>query len=386
MFHSMIQLIPHQVVPLGHSQANGVVVVTVAALGAALLFALASVLQHRSAERESEEATFRVHHMGRLVLRPVWLAGILADAGGYVLQFIALRQGTLVVVQVLLVSGLLFALPLAAAFNRRRPHTVELVGALAVVCGLALFLVVARPAPGFVEASNFTWGLTLIGTLVPAGLLVGLAGRRPGIRRAVLLAAASGIAYGLTAALTKATADLLSFGWLRLALGWQTYALAAIGLLTLFMTQKAFHAGPLRASLPTLSVVDPVVSIIIGALALGESIATVGLHLPVEVLALALLTVGVVILARSTLVSGEVPSPGGKEGRAGPPGLPGPAPSPSRGPAQGPNPVSHASPPLPWPFHELPTSPPADPVQPRRWLSLQARPGRAGTGSAPPDP
>src|SRR5579875_63469 len=121
MFHSMIQLIPHQVVPLGHSQANGVVVVTVAALGAALLFALASVLQHRSAERESEEATFRVHHMGRLVLRPVWLAGILADAGGYVLQFIALRQGTLVVVQVLLVSGLLFALPLAAAFNRRRP-------------------------------------------------------------------------------------------------------------------------------------------------------------------------------------------------------------------------------------------------------------------------
>jgi drug/metabolite transporter (DMT)-like permease len=356
MVHSMIQLIPHKVVPLGHSQANGVVLVTVAALGAALLFALASVLQHRSAERESEEATFRMHHMGRLVLRPMWLAGILADAGGYVLQFIALRQGTLVVVQVLLISGLLFALPLAAAFNRRRPRAVELAGALAVVCGLALFLVVAQPAPGFVEASNFTWGLTLMGTLVPAGGLVALAGREPGIRRAVLLAAASGIAYGLTAALTKATADLLSFGWLQLLLGWQTYALAVIGLLTLYTTQKAFHAGPLRASLPTLSVVDPMVSIIIGSLALGESISTVGLRPAIEVLALALLTVGVVILARSTLVSGEAPPPGNKEGQANRPApqqggvVPQPptahGTSPSEGATQGSSPASCASAPV----------------------------------------
>lgn len=283
--------------------------VFVAALGAALLFALASVLQHRSARRESHDSSMRASLIGRLVKRPVWVMGVGADVGAYILQFIALATGSLVLVQPLLVSGLLFALPLAAALNRRRLHSLEWLGAAGVVVGLAAFLVVANPAPGRDHVSQMTWIVVFLATLVPAAVMLLLAGPGPSPRRAVLLAAATGTAYGLCAALTKATAALLSLGIVHLLTGWETYALLVVGAFTLLTAQSAFQAGPLRDSLPTLTVVDPVVSILIGAVAFGEHISTRGINVGVEVVSLAVMAAGVVLLARSPLVAEVVGEP-----------------------------------------------------------------------------
>lgn len=279
--------------------------VVLAALGSALLYALASVLQHRAATQEPHQHSLRLGLLGRLALRPVWVVGILCDVGGYGLQFVALGHGSLVLVQPLLVSGLLFALPVGAVVNRHRFRALEGAGAGAVVAGLALFLVAANPGPGRGRASDLAWAVTLAATLVPAAVLVVACGPGPSIRRAVTLAAATGLAYGLDAALTKAAAHLLEGGLVRLLLGWQTYALVAVGVASLVVAQSAFQAGPLRASLPTLTVVDPVVSIIVGALAFGEGIATGGIRLPLEVLGMGLLSVGIFLLARSPLVAGE---------------------------------------------------------------------------------
>ena len=54
----------------------------------------------------------------RLVTKPLWLAGIAADGLAFVFQFVALGHGSLILVQPLLVSGLLFALPLGAWFAK----------------------------------------------------------------------------------------------------------------------------------------------------------------------------------------------------------------------------------------------------------------------------
>ncbi|HZD65593.1 MAG TPA: DMT family transporter [Acidimicrobiales bacterium] len=284
----------------------------VAALLAALLFALASVLQHRSARQESHEHGMRVGLLARLAVRPVWLVGILADAAALALQFLALAQGSLALVQPLLVSGLLFALPLSAAINRHRLRGADWAGALATVAGLALFLVSADVSPGVTQTSLLTWGVVLAATLVPAGVLVGLAGPGPSVRRAVLLAAATGLAYGLCAALIKATAGLLSQGVVAVLVAWQPYALVAIGAGSLLVGQSAFQAAPLRASLPILTVLDPVVSIVIGTLAFDEDLSGGAVRLALEVLGLVVLTVGVVVLARSPLVSGETQDEGGR--------------------------------------------------------------------------
>lgn len=278
--------------------------VVAAALGAALLYAVASVLQHHSASGQPHEHTLRIRLLARLALRPLWVAGIVADVGAYALQFYALGRGSLVLVQTLLVSGILFALPLGAALRRGRLTLVEWGGAAATVAGLALFLVMASPTAGRDHASVAAWGVILGATLVPAGLMVGWGGPGPGVRRAALLAGATGMAYGLTAALTKATAQLLDHGVTHLLTGWQTYALVLVGATSLLTAQSAFQAGPLRASLPILTVVDPVVSIVIGALGFGEGISVAGPHPELEALGLMILAGGVFLLARSPLVSG----------------------------------------------------------------------------------
>ena len=83
--------------------------------------------------------------MLRLARRPLWLAGMAADAVGFVCHAAALGAGRLVIVQPLLATSLVFALPLSAALERRRVTARELRAALVVIAGLAAFLLLRRP-------------------------------------------------------------------------------------------------------------------------------------------------------------------------------------------------------------------------------------------------
>src|SRR6266566_9014384 len=112
-----------------------------AALGAALLYALASVLQQRAAGEAPAERSLRLRLLVGLIARPMWVIGILADGAGFVLQFVALDHGSLVLVQPLLVSGLLFALPLGAFLSRSALRPADWLGAALVVTGLSVFLI-----------------------------------------------------------------------------------------------------------------------------------------------------------------------------------------------------------------------------------------------------
>lgn len=270
--------------------------VIASSLAAAFLFAVASVVQHSSAAMEGQEHNMRLSLLTRLVRQPLWLIGILADVGAYVLQFVALGHGSLVLVQPLLVAGLLFALPMTAALNRHRVGSWEWAGAVGIVVGLGLFLLSADPGAGHPETTVTTWALILVAIVVPSTGLILFAGPSPSTRRAVMLGGATGLLYGLTAALTKAVAHLLSVGIVQLLAGWQTYALVVVGVTSLVVAQSSFQAGPLRASLPILSVLDPVVSIVIGALAFGEAIAGSPSHRAGEVVGLMVLAISVALV------------------------------------------------------------------------------------------
>lgn len=278
-------------------------IIILVALGSALCYAVASVLQHHAARGQRHSRSTRVGLLVGLVTRPLWVAGIVVDVAAYVLQFIALGHGSLVLVQPLLVSGLLFALPVGAALSHRRLTKLEWLGSAAVVIGLAGFLVVASPGPGRAPRT-ITWGVTLAATLVPAALLVLAAPAHQGRRRATMLAGAAGVLYGLTAALTEVTARLLARGVVHILTSWEPYSLVACGAIGLVVGQSAFQAGPLRLSLPMLSVVDPVVSIALGALTFHEHVATAGAAPVLEVLGLVIMGVGTFLLARSPLVVG----------------------------------------------------------------------------------
>lgn len=276
----------------------------VCALASSLMYALASVLQQRGAAEQPEEHSLRLGLLVRLAQHKLWVLGLACDVAGFALQFVALGHGPLVVVQPLLVCGLLFALPIGAAWAGRRLKSADWAGAVLVCVGLAVFLVVANPGIGRPNARPVVWVVLLTATASAAGVLIVLSLGADTRHRAVLLSGAAGIIYGAAAALTKTSSHLLSRDVLHMVAHWQPYVLIVFGVAGMLLGQSAFQAGTLDVSLPTMTVVDPVVSILIGALAFQEGIASTAGAVTLEVIGLAAMAVGTFMLAKVEATTG----------------------------------------------------------------------------------
>jgi drug/metabolite transporter (DMT)-like permease len=262
------------------------------------MYAGASVMQQRGAQEQPMEHSLRLGLLVRLAQHKIWVIGLALDVAGFGLQFAALGHGALVVVQPLLVCGLLFALPLGALWGGRRLGRTDWTGAVLVCVGLAVFLIVANPKSGHANAGPTTWFALLGSTVAVSAVLVALSLAADTRHRAVLLSAAAGIIYGAAAALTKTSSHLLSRGVVHVVDHWQPYVLVLFGVGGMLLGQSAFQAGTLDVSLPTMTVLDPVVSIMIGALVFHEGISSSSGAVMLEVISLVAMSVGIFMLAR----------------------------------------------------------------------------------------
>jgi drug/metabolite transporter (DMT)-like permease len=265
------------------------------ALLAAAAYAAASVLQQRAAREVPHELSMRLGLLWRLIRRPMWLLGTVADWTGFALQAVALGVGSLIVVQPLLCTGLLFALPVGAAWQGRRLSRVDWLGAVALSVGLAVFLVVGNPTEGKDFASTHAWVLAAV-VIGPAIAICTIAAMRTrNTARAVLLALATALLYSLTAVLTKSAITELGEGLEAFFTSWEPYAVVAGGALALLLNQSAFQAGDLQASLPTLTAVEPIVGSVLGFLMLDELLTASGTWEWLAVVVSALAIVGAVV-------------------------------------------------------------------------------------------
>jgi drug/metabolite transporter (DMT)-like permease len=266
------------------------------ALVAAFCFALGSVAQQREVEHTDERG---VRLFLSLARNPRWWAGWAGDTGGYVAQAGALAFGSLLVVQPLLVTALLFALPLSARWNRRRIERSELAWSTALIVAIGVFLLAGDPDSG-VDVSPFEDWLPSIVVLVVvvAGALTVVA-TRTGRARGVALAVAAGCCYGLTSAMTKSFMHLLGDGLVPVLMGWETYVLAVAGASGFTMHQMAYQAGSLELSLPAVTILDPVVAAVLGVVALEETVRADGPEWVVIGLSVLVMVVGTTALARA---------------------------------------------------------------------------------------
>jgi len=222
----------------------------------------------------------------------------------FLLQAFALHIGRLSVVQPILTMELLFLVAILGTYFRFSISIREWIGASAIAFGLSGFLYFAAPGGGDETPTNLGW--IVVGSCVCVLIAVTVVATRWGPRwwKAAMFGSAAAIAYAFTAALIKTVSNYAANDWVRMFEHWQTYGVAVFGLLGLFLTQNAFHAGPLAASQSTLVLVDPLVSISLGIALYGDSLRTTGPYGPLEAVSLLVMFVGAVFLSNSPLITG----------------------------------------------------------------------------------
>jgi drug/metabolite transporter (DMT)-like permease len=292
-----------------HHFGTHVGLAAVLALCSAAAFAVAIVVQQRAAAQVSDEDARSGQIVGHLLRSRQWVMGTVSNAAGYALQAVALAYGSLLVVQPLLVCSLLIALPLEARLaHRRLPRSVWVWGLLLAVT-LAVFVSLGNPNNGTSHARPGGW---LAAGIITAGVLAGclvVAARRTGAARASALAVVVGVLGGGLAILTKAVVGLLRRSVTAPLTHWELYALLVVGGAGIYLQQLSFQAGSLSASLPIITVLEPLVAATVGLVLLHEKLRVTGPVLGLLMFAVAIMIVATVALARGRAALEAAPPP-----------------------------------------------------------------------------
>ncbi|MEU2654553.1 DMT family transporter [Streptomyces sp. NPDC007325] len=200
---------------------------------------------------------------------PVWWGAVLLNGVGAALHVVALAYGPLSVVQPLGALTIVFALPMAALFVRRRAGRRAWHGALMATAGLAGLLSVTDGTEGRTPDEAQRWLLAGVTFAVVAALflLARFVGRS--VLRGVALAAAAGVAFGVASVFTKAVAEEWSAD-APLAEWGSALVLSALAVTGLLLSQASYRGAGLAAPLATVTVVNPVVAATVGLTLFGE--------------------------------------------------------------------------------------------------------------------
>ncbi|OBK28573.1 hypothetical protein A5634_20280 [Mycobacterium asiaticum] len=273
------------------------------AIGSALLAALAAAvgivvrqaaLQAPNIGKEMSGAVIAAVLRDRL-----WWAGTAAAVAGYVFQAVALAHGSLLLVQPLLVSSLLFVLPLSAWRCGSRVSGSEWAWALLLTSALALFVLMGRPREGSYRPGTTAWTLAVTGAMAVVLICVVIARRTADRTRAMSLGVAVAVLLGMVAVLTKTCTHLFGVGgWHGLLSVPALYLLIVLAIGVTVLQQWAFQAGALQASVPVMLVGEPVVAVLLGVLVLGEQLTVRGVGVVVLPMAVVAMLAATIALGR----------------------------------------------------------------------------------------
>jgi len=278
------------------------------ALLSAFLFAIGSAAQQKMAAEVPTDEARGVRLILILVRRPMWVLGVGGDVAGYVCQAGALALGSLLLVQPLLVTMLLFALPISAKMNNRKLQTIDGVWAVVLTASLGVFVVAGNPSEGKDLAPFSDWTAPTVALVVFTVACV-VVSRLHTPLAAALLGTASGALFGFGAALTKSAMNLLGQGIPTLVTSWELYALIISAIFGAILQEDAFQAGDLQASFPAMTILEPIVAAIFGIAVLDEAIRADGVEWALIAAAVVAMTLATVALARRAAALEAGPKP-----------------------------------------------------------------------------
>lgn len=280
----------------------------------AVLLAVGFVVQQHVASMTPDEERLSPRLLLDLLRRPLWLLGILSMVAGQVVEALALRHGDLTVVEALTATNVLFALPMAAAWRRRRLCRRDWIGAAGIVVGLAAFVTAADPgASRELVVPVLSWVIAGLAVVAAAGVTVVIGRKRVAATQATMFGLGAGILFGLQDALTQRVLQV-PLTVVQFFGSWVPYTLLAVGAAGLLVAQSAYQAAPLKASLPAINIAEPVTGIAIGAGLFAQGLRVGAVPLVFELLGIAFMMAGLLLVGRSDLVSGHRHHPHRKAG------------------------------------------------------------------------
>ncbi|MFC8516209.1 DMT family transporter [Streptomyces sp. NPDC057257] len=203
--------------------------------------------------------------------RPTWWAAVALNGLGGLLHVVALAYGPLSLVQPLGALTIVFALPMAALFVGRKAGATAWRGAIMATVGLAGLLALVGTSDGQSLDTAQRVGVAVVtGGVVVALMIAGRAAHRHPAVRSMLLATASGIAFGMSSVFTKTVA----VDWTGGVTLSDLPSLAVIGVFAtagMLLSQASYRGAGLAAPLATLTVVNPVVAAAVGITMFGET-------------------------------------------------------------------------------------------------------------------
>jgi drug/metabolite transporter (DMT)-like permease len=270
--------------------------VYVLALLSALSFALGSTLQQRGT-LQTKAAEGDPRFLAEIIRKPVWLLGGALQVCGWVLQAAALDRGSLVVVQSLCALSLVFALPLGARLTNQHIGRRSIIGAVATLVGIVLFVAVGQPQGGVSQPTSTAWLASGLIIAALMALLAWQARRRRGAVAAAMFATAAGLGFAYQAAVTKVFMSVIPGGLAAILTSWTTYALILSALAGFALQQSALKTGFLAPAMAASNATTLTVSVLLGVIVFQETLSKGQGRLSPAIIGLALAIFGVLMLA-----------------------------------------------------------------------------------------
>jgi drug/metabolite transporter (DMT)-like permease len=264
-----------------------------------------NVLNRKASRDEPAQVQFKLRMFADLVHRKAWLSAVALMTTSFIFASAALGTGELASVQLVIVLELPMTLIGGSILFGTHLRIRDWAAVAAMTGGVISLLALLDPKQGgpTPHPAPYLW---ILGVAANGGAIVALyvaARAHPNNNaRAALLGLACGFSYGLTAAFTKGFADQFSHGGVvKVLSSWQIYATITAGLVSVWLLQNAYEAGPLAASQPGITLVDPVISTLWGVVVFGEQVNR-GALLALTPLPLLAVAAAVVVLSRSPVL------------------------------------------------------------------------------------
>lgn len=260
-----------------------------AALGAALAFGVAALLQAVAVRREATRHGLDVSLLFRLLRHPEYVGALALNLAGYGLHVVALRSAPLFLVQAAIASAVAVTAVLRAVVLKVTLRGRDWLAVLAVCVGVTVLAVAAQDS-GTVATTRGQRALLLAAGLAVAGVAA-LAARTRGAAGASVLGFLAGLGYAVVALGTRLVPELTPQ---TLATDPATYAVVGSGVTAFLVYSTALQRSGVLTSTAAMIVSQTAVPSIVGIVLLGDQIRP-GWAAPV-VLALVLAVTGAVVL------------------------------------------------------------------------------------------